>query len=144
MDIFLPSFHFLMIFTTVAFVVGEFFLLRLEPTVPLIKTLSRLDMGYGIAVILVVISGLLRVFLGDEPASHWAANHAFWTKMGLFAVVGALSVLPSIRYFQWAKAAAAGPLPDLAARKKVALFVHLEMALLALMPIMAVLMASDE
>ena len=138
----LAIFHYLMIFATVALLLGEFILLRLEASGPGLKLLGSVDLMYGVFALLVVTSGLLRVFFGDVPTEKWASNHAFWTKMGIFLVIGVLSVFPSLRYQGWRKAFAVdGALPDSASRKKASLFVHLQLGLFVFMPVMAVLMA---
>lgn len=137
----LAIFHYLMIFTTVALLLGEFILLRLETTGPGLRLLGRLDLLYGLFAILVVVSGLLRVFLGDVAPAVWGANHAFWTKMAIFGVIGGLSLVPTLRYLGWKKAFTAdGSLPSDEERKKVSLFVHIQLGLFLLMPVMAVLM----
>ena len=141
MEPFLAIFHYLMIFATLALLLGEFLLLRLEATGPGLKLLGRVDLAYGVFALLVVTSGLLRVFLGDVAPATWGSNHTFWTKMGLFMVVGLLSILPSLRFLSWKKAFAAnGALPDATARKKTAMLVHLQLGLFLLIPVFAVLM----
>lgn len=133
--------HYLMIFATVALLVGEFLLLRLEATGPGLKLLGTIDLLYGLFALLVVASGLMRVFLGDVAPAVWGASHAFWTKMGLFLCIGVLSVFPSLRYLGWKKAfAATGALPQAADRKKASLFVHIQLGLFVFIPVMAVLM----
>ncbi len=134
--------HFVLIFATVSLLVGEFLLLRLELTGPVLRLLGRVDLLFGLFAILVVASGLSRVFLGDVAPAIWGANHAFWTKMVLFAAVGLLSIAPTLKFIAWGKAFAAdGSVPDASARKKAALFVHVELGLLLLIPVFAVLMA---
>ena len=137
----LAIFHYLMIFVTFSLLVAEFLLLRLDVTGPILKLLGRVDLSYGIFAILVVVSGLSRVFLGDIAPAVWGANHAFWTKMVLFAAVGTLSIWPTMRFLAWGKRFAVdGALPDSLARKKTARLVTIELGLLLLIPVMAVLM----
>ena len=133
--------HYLMIFVTVSLLFAEFLLLRLDLTGPILKLVGQVDLAYGIFALLVVASGLARVFLGDVAPAIWGANHAFWTKMALFAVVGTLSIWPTLRFIAWGKRFAAdGSLPDAPTRKKTSRLVAIELALLLLMPVMAVLM----
>lgn len=133
--------HYLMIFATVSLLVGEFVVLRLEATGSSLKLLSALDLLYGIFALLLVASGLMRVFLGDVAPADWGASHAFCAKMGLFLAIGILSAFPSLRYLSWKKSfATTGALPDAAARKKASLFVHIQLGLFLVIPVMAVLM----
>lgn len=141
MELYLASFHFLMIFATFAFLAGEFVLLRVESSESSLRLLSRIDLLYGLFAGLVILSGVLRVFLGTLPAEIWAVNVAFWAKMGVFAAIGGLSIIPTLQIMKWKKAwTTEKSLPDGSARKKVAFWVHLELALFALLPILAVLM----
>jgi len=141
MEPWLAAAHYLAIFVTFALLLGEFVLLRLEPTGPGIKLLSRLDIGYGVFAGVVIATGLARVFWGEIPAPHWASNGLFWAKMAVFGVVGALSVPPTLRILSWSKSLEAnGRLPEVADRKRVALFVHIELGLLVLIPFLAVFM----
>jgi putative membrane protein len=143
MELLLPIFHYLAIFLTGAVLLAEFVLLRLEFTGPSLKLLGKLDLMYGLFAVLIVVSGLLRVYLGDVPAAHWAANPAFWVKVTLFVAVGVLSIVPTIRILNWTKAyAATGALPDAAARKKTGPYLHAELGLFFLIPISAVLMTA--
>ena len=145
MEPILALFHFLMIFATVALLFGEFVLLLLEMTPGTLKLLSRIDLFYGLFAGLVIVSGLLRVFLGDQPASHWATSHAFWSKMLVFAVIGGISVIPTIRYIAWGKAFAKdGSLPNVETKKKTGRFVHIQLGLFLLLPVFAVLMAETK
>lgn len=133
--------HYLAIFVTFALLLGEFVLLRLEPTGPGIKLLSRLDIGYGAFAGVVIATGLARVFWGEVPASFWGANALFWAKMGVFALVGGLSVPPTLRILSWSRSLEVNNrLPEAADRRRVGLFVHLELGLLALIPFFAVFM----
>ena len=137
----LAIFHYLMVFAVLALLLGEFLLLRLETTGPGLKLLVRVDLLFGLFALLVLVSGMLRVFLGDIPLAKWGMNHAFWTKMTVFLVIAGLSVFPTLRYIGWKKAYTSdGTLPDARSRKKASLFVHIELGLFVLIPILAVLM----
>ena len=133
--------HFLSIFVLFALLTGEFVLLRSTPSAPSLKLLSRLDIGYGLFAVLVLVTGVLRVFLGAIPASFWATNPVFWVKMGLFLAVGLLSVPPTLIILRWKRAHDQnGTLPDPEVWRKPARYLHAELGLLVLIPLAAVLM----
>lgn len=140
MEPWLAYFHYLTIFVTFALLLGEFLLLRIDPSPQSLRLLARLDIGYALFAGLVMASGLLRVFFGEIPAGHWPGNVLFWVKMGLFGTVGLLSIPPTKTFLSWTKALESGTLPDPAARKKVGLFVHLELTVMILIPLLAVFM----
>ena len=142
MQIALAVFHYLSIFGLFGCLFAELVLINLESSPATLRSLGRIDIGYGIMSGVVILSGLLRVFLGDQPATLWAGSHAFWTKMGLFLAIGLISIIPTMRYLKWRQAAkASGQLPDAAARKPVRNWIILQMALFAGLPVFAVLMA---
>jgi len=143
MELGLALFHYATILATVALLVAEFLTLRKGPSKEGVLRLSALDLFYGLGAILVVVSGLLRVFLGDVPAGEWGGNSLFWTKMALFGVVGILSVFPTLRFLAWKKALNAdGTLPDDRTWRLTKPFVHSQFALFLIIPIFAVLMGN--
>ena len=142
MPILLAVFHYLAILGLFACLFAELILLNLESSPTTLRALGRVDIGYGSLSGVVILSGLLRVFLGETPATAWLANPAFWTKMGLFLAIGLISVIPTLRFLGWRKAAkASGQLPDIVARKPIRNLVVLQIVLFAGLPLFAVLMA---
>ena len=53
------------------------------------------DMVYGIAGILLLISGILRVIKFGQGADFYTQNQVFWTKIILFGIVSSLSLYES-------------------------------------------------
>jgi putative membrane protein len=108
-----------------------------------IRRLAGVDAWYGIAAALVLAVGLARVFLGAKGAAYYVANSLFWAKMATFAVIGAISALPTLQILAWRRATRNDPQFRPAEAKLVfvrrALFV--EAGLFALLPIFAAGMA---
>ena len=67
------------------------------------RRIQRVDLVYGISAGLLLIVGLLRVFYFEKGASFYAQSPFFWVKMVTFAIVGLLSIDPTIRYIRWNK-----------------------------------------
>jgi putative membrane protein len=64
------------------------------------KRLLAADNAWGIAAILWIVSGLLRVFYGGrEPGFYWR-NGFFWVKLALFAGVFALELAPMTTFIR--------------------------------------------
>jgi putative membrane protein len=99
----LASLHHLGIFTLAATIAAELAILSTNLDARSIGRLARIDAGYGIAAIFVVIAGIARVIWGAKGYEYYMANHVFWTKMLLFLVVGLLSIAPTMRYIAWAR-----------------------------------------
>ncbi len=105
--------HLLAIFTLVVFIASEAALCRPEwmnPTV--VDRLVTVDRVYGIAAVAVLATGLLRVFLGAKGSDWYWSNWLLHLKLGLFLLVGLLSILPTLRFLRWRKRMrASGELP---------------------------------
>ncbi|HNM37551.1 MAG TPA: DUF2214 family protein, partial [Anaerolineales bacterium] len=66
-----------------------------------VRRIQQVDLWYGISAGVLLVAGLLRVFIFEKGASYYGANPLFWVKMALFALVGILSIYPTIRYIRW-------------------------------------------
>ncbi len=97
----MATLHHLAAFTLTACLIYEFIAFRKELSVDEARRIQRVDLVYGIAAGLVLVVGFLRVYFFEKGPNYYFANHVFWTKMVLFAVVGLLSVYPTIRYIKW-------------------------------------------
>jgi putative membrane protein len=139
----LACFHHLAVFALVAVVAAELVLLRPSLDGAGIARLARIDLAFGIIAGLVVIAGFLRVFFGAKGAEYYFHNHVFWTKIAVFVLVGILSIRPTMRFLAWrrANAADANALPTAADIKSTKMIVHIEAALVFLLPILGAAMA---
>lgn len=134
--------HYLSIILLGAFLTAELIVCRppLGPTE--VHLLPRLDLMFLAAAILALLTGLLRLFFYAKGVAFYVPNPVFWTKMALYVVIAAISIVPTLRFLAWRRAlTAGGALPDAAAVAPVRRLIHLELALAALMPLAAVLMA---
>ncbi|HET6150164.1 MAG TPA: DUF2214 family protein [Polyangia bacterium] len=103
----------------------------------------RADAGWGVAALLWIATGVPRVLAGlDRASAFYLRNGFFYTKMGLFAVVVALELLPMVTFIRWRKIRGRGadpvagsPLPTLIRLN------DLEVAIVVIIPFVAALMA---
>jgi putative membrane protein len=107
------------------------------------KLLQRADIVFGVSATLLLVIGLLRVFYFEKGAEYYFANHSFLTKLGLFVVVAALSVLPTVEFLKWRKATTAGQIPAVAPQRLALLrrLIHMEIAGVLLIIACAAMMA---
>jgi putative membrane protein len=142
-DFLLACLHHLAVFALVAILAAELVLLRPELDKAAVTRIARLDLIYGIVAALVIVAGFARVFFGAKPADYYFHNHVFWTKIGLFAVIGILSIVPTLRMRAWVRALAADPqaLPGAVEVRFAKRFVHIEATLVLLLPILGAAMA---
>jgi putative membrane protein len=143
LDWILASAHHLAIFTLAGILAFELALTAGDVDASVVARLARIDAWYGIVAAVVIAVGVARVFLGAKGASYYAGNSFFWTKMALFAAVGALSALPTLRYLKWRRALGADArfAPPAAELRIVRLALWGEVALFAAIPLCAAAMA---
>lgn len=140
-DFGLAALHHVLVFGLAVMLAMEMALLRSERID--VRRLARLDGGYGLTAVLVVLVGAARVAWGARGWGFYRDNPAFWTKIGLFAAIGLISILPTVAFLKWARAAKADPAfqPAPAQRMGAAVWVRLELGLLLLLVVAAAAMA---
>ena len=101
------------------------------------------DIIYGIAGIALLVSGIYRVIKFGQGSEFYTENPIFWVKVIVFALVGSLSLYPTITYVLWAIPLSKGTLPkvteNLASRLR--LIINIELVGFASIPFLATLMA---
>jgi putative membrane protein len=142
-DVFLSIAHFLAVFLLIAALAAEVSLLRGPLSPQAIKRLAMADRGYGMAAALVIIAGVSRVYFGAKDESYYFQLHSFWTKIGVFVLIGILSIWPTVRILAWARASKANAAytPPPGEVKAVRRLVHVQAALIVLVVVNAALMA---
>lgn len=138
LDAVLASLHHLLVFSLVAVLFAGLVLISGVTDAGRLRQLGRLDGIYGLLSMGVVAAGFVRAIYGAKGWSYYAHNHMFWAKIAVFIVVGLLSAVPTVRLIHWRKQ---GVLPDAAALQSTRQWMLAEVALIALIPVLAVLMA---
>jgi putative membrane protein len=143
METALAYFHFLSILSLAGCLVAEFYLCTQDLQPPNVKTIVRVDLFYMLAAVVVLVTGLLRVFAVGKGADFYLHNPVFYIKVTLFVAVGLISIRPTLQFMRWNRALKSGHERilrdgDIASARR---YIGLELALLALIPLMAVLMA---
>ena len=101
------------------------------------------DIIYGIAGIVLLVSGIYRVIKFGQGSEFYTQNPIFWTKIVVFALVGSLSLYPTITYILWAVPLSKGNLPKVTEplASRLRLIVNVELVGFASIPFLATLMA---
>jgi putative membrane protein len=102
------------------------------------------DNFWGLAALLWISTGSLRAFAGQEKGAAWyLGNTMFKVKILLFGLVFLLELRPMITFIRWRIADKRGAFKAPAAAQLSALILlnDLELALILLLPFVAVLMA---
>lgn len=101
LDLALAIAHHLLILLPAAALVAEWALLHGPVHGPAITRLARLDAIYGISALLAVAIGALRAMYGMKGPHYHLHDPWFWTKLGVFALIGLLSVQPALAFLRW-------------------------------------------
>ena len=130
-------------FVIVAVLTAELVLLKSELSLVSARSVLRMDMAYGIAALALLVIGFLRVFYTEKGAAYYFHSGTFLTKIALFAIVGLLSIYPTVQFLRWREPLSEGRVPDLGVdvRRKIRMLVHAELTLLFAVMLFAVLMA---
>ena len=134
--------HYLSIILTGGFLIGELVTCRPGMTREQLRRLPIMDIVFFTSALAALATGLLRLFIYSKGVSFYVGNPFFWVKMALFVIIATLSIRPTLAFIRWKRAIAAGG-PDPAGEEiaGVRRFIHVELGLLAFVPLMAVLMA---
>lgn len=109
---------------------------------PGLRRLFAADSVWGIAALLWLVTGLLRVFAGlEKGASFYLGSSAFWLKMALFALILVLEIRPMATFIRWRMALRRGQAPDTSGARGLFVVNHVELALVVLMVFTAAFMA---
>ncbi len=142
LDALLAYLHFVSIIATISTVAIEAVLCRRGLDVTWIARLGRIDLFYLITAALALTTGLLRLFFGTKGSAFYVDNPVFWVKIGLFILVGLISIIPTIRFIRWGRTLrTTGGLVSEGEVKATLPIIYLELLLLALIPMAATLMA---
>jgi putative membrane protein len=142
-DAWLAIAHHLAVFSLAAVLAAEWALVRRGMAAADIRRLARVDAAYGAVAGAVIIAGVSRVIWGAKPAEFYLESTTFWLKMAAVAAVALLSIRPTIRYGGWRRALDADPsaLPSDQAVGRARRMINLQLAVFALIPTFAALMA---
>lgn len=135
--------HFVAVFGLVGALTVEWATLTESPTYREASLLQRCDRWYGISAGVVLVVGLLRVFYFEKGSAFYFANPFFHAKLGLFVIIGLLSIYPTIRFIKWRSQMTDGKAPAVppAEYRVIRMVLRLELLLLLAMALCAAFMA---
>ncbi|WP_249673732.1 DUF2214 family protein [Pseudomonas abieticivorans] len=135
--------HYLSIFVLFALLSIEHVLFTPQPTQQQALKLIRVDMFYGLCAGVVVLTGLARVLWYGKGLDYYLHNTVFHAKIGLFILIGLLSIYPTVKFLAWRLPVRAGDAPEVSpgTAKAMIMIIRLELTLLIIIPLLATLMA---
>lgn len=138
----LPWIHYAAILTLAGAAIAKLYLLSLPASADQIRALVRADRLDGGSALVVLVTGLLRVWYGAKPAEYYWHNGLFHGVLGAFVLAALISLVPTLRILRWNKAlAASGALPDAAALRKTRVFLHPQLTLVMIVALLITFVA---
>ncbi|MFP4317829.1 MAG: DUF2214 family protein [Phormidium sp.] len=136
-------FHYIAFMLAIAALVVERISLRERLSFEEAQRIVIADSVYGLSAIVVLVTGIWRVLYFGKGAAYYMNNPIFWTKIGLFLFVGALSIYPTITFILWIKELreSAAPVLSRVKFKVLSTLVSVEIVGFLLIPLFASLMA---
>ena len=138
LDLTLAILHHFFVFALFGVLFTEFVTVRRGMDAAATARVVPIDAWYGILAALILIVGFSRAIFAAKGWTYYAHNAFFWAKIGTFAVIGLLSVPPTLAFLKWRRSGAA-PTDEAVAR--VRRFLWSELALFPLLPAFAAAMA---
>ncbi|WP_321394691.1 DUF2214 family protein [Emcibacter sp.] len=135
-DVFIRYFHFLGIIGVGATLTAEHLLLKSEMTVTEMRRIAVIDALYGLSAGIVLLAGLALWFVVGN-ADYYLGNWIFHLKLGVFVLIGVLSLWPTFFFLKSRKMTG----DTIQVPRKMIMAIRLELLLYFLLPLLAVLMA---
>ena len=142
-DLVLAIAHHLLVFSLAGVLAFELGVVRPGIAAKDIARIAGVDLWYAILAAAIVIVGFVRANFAAKGWGYYSHNGFFWSKIGTFALVGVLSIIPTIAFIRWRRAAKADPAftPPEADLRNVKRILWGEALLFLLIPVFAALMA---
>jgi len=142
-DLTLAIAHHLLVFSIAAILAYEVGAIRPGMTCDDVVRTARVDLWYGVLAAAIVVVGFVRAVFAVKGWAYYSANVLFWAKIGTFAIVGLLSIGPTLALIRWRRASAdqAGFSPPEHEMRNVRRFLWAQAAFFALIPAFAAAMA---
>jgi len=144
-DLILAVLHHLLVFALFAIFAVQISLVRPGLGADGVRRLAGLDGAYGAMAMAVLVVGFSRAIWGLKGWEYYSGYWVFWVKVGAFALVGLLSIVPTLRFRRWLSAAKTDPAHAVPAAEiaTVRQWLHAEAAVLLTLPVLAAVLARN-
>ena len=125
--------HFIAFFALIGALVLELVLIKEGLSVETARRIQRADRALGLSALLLLVFGFLRVVYFEKGADYYFANSFFQIKLGLFIIVGLVSIYPTVKFLRWNAALNQQQAPELSASEvsRLKKIIHSELILIA-------------
>lgn len=87
----------------------EYWLCRRMPDRTQARLLGTVDLGYQLALIASLATGLARALYYGQAADYYLGNRLFWLKIAIFLLVVLVAIAPTLQYIRWNREARTAP-----------------------------------
>ena len=87
----------------------EYWLCRRMPDRIQARLLGQVDMGYQLALIGSLATGLARALYYGQDVPFYLANRLFWLKIAIFFMIVVVAIAPTLQYIRWNREARTAP-----------------------------------
>jgi len=137
-DLSLAIGHHLLVFALFGVLVAELALVGVAMAPASLARIASIDVWYGVVAGVILVLGFTRAILAAKGWDYYEHNLFFWAKIATFALVGLLSVPPTIAFIRWRRL---GGAPSAGEVARVRRYLWAEVVLFALLPVFAAAMA---
>lgn len=93
--------HLVSVGLAVGLLLSEYWLCQRTPDRLQVRLLGTVDLGYLLALIASLATGLARLPNVSRDAAYYLANRLFWLKITLFLVIGLMALFPTLQIIRW-------------------------------------------
>ncbi len=135
--------HFFAVFGIFGAVFLEWQTMSRTPSHADARRIQTCDRWYGIFAMTVLVVGFLRVYFFEKGHAFYTTNPFFYAKLALFAMVGLLSIYPTVRFIKWRPQLSQGQAPVVSEQeyRRIMAVLRVELLLLLGVALCASLMA---
>ncbi len=121
----------------------EYWMCRRTPDRTQARLLGTVDLGYQLALIASLATGLARAIYYGQAAEYYLANRLFWLKIAIFLAIVLVAVAPTLQYIRWNREARSAPTfaPLTRDLERVRASISLGLGLWLVLPLIGILVA---
>ncbi|MCU0542603.1 MAG: DUF2214 family protein [Oscillatoriaceae cyanobacterium Prado104] len=136
-------FHYLGFMLAFAALTVEVFNFKKEMTLDEAKKVAFADAVYGLAAMIIIVTGFLRVLYFGKGSNYYLNNPFFYAKMGVFILASLFSLYPTFTFISWFKVLQNGEAPSLEIVQvnRLSWLIKGELLCFTLLPLLAAVMA---
>lgn len=136
-------FHYLGFMLAFAALTVEIFNFKKEMTVDEAKRVAFADAAYGLAALIILVTGVLRVLYFGKGTDYYLNNPFFYAKMAVFILASLFSLYPTFTFISWLKGLQNGEAPSLEIVQvnRLSWLIKGELLCFTLLPLLAAVMA---